>query len=373
MLKFVWKATHAGAPDTDDYAEASDGLFLRDGSGNDTELQRFGKAERGWQDAEAPMLDAVEDWKRQRGDGRAVILVHGYDHDPDDPEKAVFDDNPYNGVYRDANDGVSWIPIFGRDNAVCFAWTSKPSLTEAGRACWTNTYEYAVQDVSVLAAKALSAIIFALREKGITVDLFAHSLGTRVVSKALARLRDKAQRPDAVRRAIMLGGAEYSLDALGDMNGTGAAIYNFVARRDGVLKWGASQLGGKQRIPNTIASRVIGRDGMKRVPNWIDFQLDHGDEDNAEEFRAWFDDLGGYKLSGQPTGGRGVHWCYYMHRDNRLLYRDILDNEILSIDWMRDQAAPDGVDRFRYQELGGASPETPMTCRDRHALYGRGR
>ena len=118
-----------------------------------------------------------------------------------------------------------------------------------------------------------------------------------------------------------------------------------------------------------MAARVIGRDGMKRHDRWIDFQLDHSDEDSAEEFRAWFDNLAGYKLSGRAAAGRGRHWAYYMHRDNRSLYRDILQEETLSVDWLRENGAPDGVDRFKYDGLEGSPPETPLTCEGRKDLY----
>ena len=374
MLRFVWRATHAGAPDSAGFAIAQDHLFLRPDTGTDSKLQSFAKAKNDWQDVDGTLDHAVETWLTGRTlQGRVVVLVHGYCFDPGDHEKATFDDDPYDGVYKNADEPTSWIPIVGANNAVCFAWNSMPSFGDSGRACWPNPYEYAVQEVSVLAARALAAIVSVFQRKGVKVDLFAHSLGTRVSCKALAWLRDKAQITEAVRRVILLGGAEYSIDALSDTRGVKTEIYNFAIRRDGVLKWGGSELGGKQRVPNSVASRVIGRDGVKCLPNWIDFQLDHSDPDNAEDFRRWFDNLGGYKLSGATAPEGGLHWAYYLHKDNRTLYRDILENDQLSIEWMRGQAAPDGVDRFRYRELGGSPPKTPATCRGRHRLYDRER
>jgi hypothetical protein len=375
-LHFVWRPTHAGAPDSDEYAGASDDLFLREDNGSDSKLQSFAKSKDDWHGVESPLDHAVTTWLANRpGQGRVVFLVHGYDFDPGENDKATFDDDPYDGVYRhvSTDEPTSWIPIVGADNAVCFAWNSLPSFTDAGRACWTNPYEYAVQDVAVLASRALAAVIAAFHKKGVTVDLFAHSLGTRVSCKAMAWLRDKAQLTAALRRVILVGGAEYSIDALADTRGLDVEIYNFAIRRDGVLQWGGSQLGGKQRPPNSMLSRVIGRDGVKRLPHWIDFQLDHSDPDNAEEFRRWFDNLGGYKLSGGRFQDKGLHWAYYLHPDNRALYRDILTNEALTIDWLRRQAAPDGIDRFRYQELSGTPPKTPMTGQGRHRLYDKDR
>lgn len=375
MLRFVWKVTHAGAPDSDDYAAASDDLCLREGDTDQT-LQSFAKARSDWPGVDARVLHAVESWLSTRtSEDRVVVLVHGYDFDPGENEKATFDDDPYDGVYNATpeNELTSWIPIVGAENAVCFAWNSLPSWGDAGRACWTNPYEYAVQDVAVHAARALAAIIAAFQQKGVSVDLFAHSLGTRTSCKALAWLRDQAGVSGAVRRAILLGGAEYSIDAFADTRGAGVDVYNFAIRRDPVLKWGGSQLGGKQRPPNSIRSRVLGRDGVKRLPYWIDFQLDHSDPDNAEEFRRWFDNLGGYKLSGEVSDLGGLHWAYYLHRDNRALFRDILANDALTIEWMRRQAAPDGIDRFRYEGLSGTPPKTPMTCSGRHRLYDKDR
>jgi pimeloyl-ACP methyl ester carboxylesterase len=213
-------------------------------------------------------------------------------------------------------------------------------------------------------------LIAAVRERGVAIDVFAHSLGTRVAVKTLGRIAAQPGSSDAVRRAVLLGGAEYSIDALAATRSLSTDCYNFVIRGDWVLRKGASEMGGRNRPPNTMRSRVIGRDGMKRAPHWIDFQLDHTDDENAAVFRSWFERLGGYQVSGERIAGRGEHWAYYLHPGNRALYCAILEEEGLTVDWMRRNGAPDGVDRFQYDSLRGTPPKTPMTCRGRRRLYG---
>ena len=77
MLRFVWRATHAGAPDNDDYARATDRLLLRTDAG-EAELQAFPKRDIVPAPSAAALTKAVGDFVAARGTGRAVVLVHGY-------------------------------------------------------------------------------------------------------------------------------------------------------------------------------------------------------------------------------------------------------------------------------------------------------
>lgn len=367
MLKLIWKATHPGAPDTPKYGSAVDTLFAADKT---SVLQTYKKPPTPFPAPSAALKAEIDRWVAARGAGRVVVLVHGYSYNRRKRGGAGMTDDPFNDVYStNPAKPFSWVPIAGEENAVAFSWTSAPGWLRAGCACWTNSYEYAVYDVAIWASQALATVLAALGDAGITVDIFAHSLGTRVTIKAL-ELLSAAGRPSAVRRAVMLGGAEYSIDAWSVAPSVKTEFYSFVINGDQVLQWGASELGGRLRSARTVPSRVIGRDGMRPTDRWIDFQLDHKKPGKRKKFADWFQKHG-YALSGEKAGGRGLHWAYYMHAENRRLYADILKNDAMSLSWFKAQGVPDGVDRFRYGDLNVPVPKTPMTCKGRKNLYKR--
>ncbi len=376
MLKFVWRAEHAGAPDHDGYDQAQDRLYQRLDPYEERELQAFPKRFDGCPAPGEPVNDAVTRWLADDGDRqRVVVLVHGYNWGQRDPERAEFDGDPYATIYADpgeleraGKDPIqSWLPMAGAERTVAFAWTSDPGFFDYANACWSNPYEYAVQDLAPLAAQALAAVIRALSDAGLTVDLLAHSLGTRTAIKALDRLAREDGYKTAVRRAVMLGGAEYSVDALAVAPNVPTDFYNLVIREDPVLDWGAAELGGSQRPNNSMRSRVIGLDGMKRRANWLDLQLDHQDRASRREFERWFTKLNGYRLSGDKAAGRGLHWAYFLHEGNRELIADLFDKSNYSVKWLRDEGCPDGVERFRYDALTGTPPKPLLTCKARKA------
>ena len=376
MLKFVWRAEHAGAPDHDGYAEARDRLFQRLEPYAERELQAFPKRFTGCPAPAGAVNEAVTRWLGDDGDRqRVVVLVHGYNWGQRDPERAEFDGDPYASIYADpgelerrGEDPIgSWLPMTGADRTVAFAWTSDPGFFDYANACWSNPYEYAVQDLAPLAGQALATVIRALADAGFTVDLLAHSLGTRTAVKALDRLAGEDGYKNAVRRAVMMGGAEYSVDALALASRVGTDFTNLVIREDPVLDWGAAELGGNQRPNNSMLSRVIGLDGVKRRANWLDLQLDHQDRASRREFERWFAKLNGYRLSGQKAAGRGLHWAYFLNDGNRELIGDLFDKPNYSVKWLREQGCPDGVERFRYESLRGAPPKPLMTCAKRKA------
>jgi len=165
----------------------------------------------------------------------------------------------------------------------------------------------------------------------------------------------------------MMGGAEYSVDALALAPKVGTDFYNLVIREDAVLAWGGNQLGGSRRPNNSMLSRVIGLDGVKRRANWLDLQLDHQDRASRREFQAWFDTRGGYRPTGEKAAGRGLHWAYFLNEGNRELIADLFAQPNFSVEWMREQGCPDGVERFRYDALRGTPPKPLLTCKARKA------
>ena len=55
--------------------------------------------------------------------------------------------------------------------------------------------------------------------KGVAVRLLAHSLGTRATGQALAALAGAGAMPPPLERAVLLGGAEFSIDVAASFAG----------------------------------------------------------------------------------------------------------------------------------------------------------
>jgi hypothetical protein len=323
------------------------------------------------------MRDAVTEWVGRRGNGRCVVMVHGYAYDPSDD--ADEDDDPYQRVFgrpgETFGEGESWLPIVGEtdddggdlaDIAVGFGWTSRVDMAEYAHAGWNNPYQYAALDLTVEASLTLALLIRALSDAGLTVDVLAHSLGTRTTVQALRRLGE-TDAGGAVRRAVLMAGSEFSLDTRDAMKAVTTDVYNFVIEDDFVLNWGAEEACHPFRRVNATESRVIGAGGMAPSADWLDLQLDRRRRERRSEFDAWFEDLG-YELSPEPTRGRGQHWAHYLHDGNRALMRDILANDQMTLRWFRENGVIEGVTHPRYAILEGAVPHTPQTSDERRRI-----
>lgn len=368
MLGFRWIAQHAGAPDAPTYRTAADELHGFEGE----PLQALPKPDTALPEPSQALKDYVGAWIAKRGTGRAVVMVHGFDFDPsadDDPGNA---DDPYNGVYANpmVSGRESWLPIVGEtdeagavlaDIAVGFCWTSIGSMKQYGTACWDNLYQYPVFDLAPQASKALAAVIRTLAEAGVTVDIFAHSLGTRTATEAI-RLLAANGFPGAVRRAFLVGGAQFSVDARDAMAGAQTDVFSLAAQADPVLKWGGVKGCHPFRYVATEEARVIGRDGMQPTPRWIDLQVDRTPAQQKIGFNAWFQARYGATLSDDPDE-RGRHWAYYRQPGNRVILARMLIEDGLTPESMRAAKVIEGVARSGgYGDLTVPVPPTPMTC-----------
>jgi pimeloyl-ACP methyl ester carboxylesterase len=377
MLGFRWIASHTGAPGDSGYADEPNRLNDRD----NVEITSIGKGAHAPNEPPQDMRDAVTEWVGPRGNGRCVVMVHGYSYDPSDA--ADEEDNPYQRVFgrpgETLGEGESWLPIVGEtdddgsdreDIAVGFGWTSQADRTEYVRAGWSNSYQYAALDLTVEASLTLALLIRTLSDAGLTVDVLAHSMGTRTTMQALRRLGDMGA-GSAVRRAVLMAGSEFSLDARNAMMAVTTDVYNLVIEDDFVLNWGAEEMCHPFRWVNASESRVIGAGGMAPSTDWLDLQLDRMLFERRSEFDAWFQNLG-YELSPNPTRGRGQHWAHYLHDGNRALMRDILANDQMTLRWLRDNGVIEGVTHPRYAILDRAVPQTPQTSAERQRIIHQG-
>lgn len=181
------------------------------------------------------------------------------------------------------------------------------------------------------------------------IDLVAHSLGSRVVVRALAlAAKHHPAIVPRVGRVIFLGGAEYVVEAQlmyrrieTLAGGSGPIFYNFVSRENDVL-----DLLGENFGPRTFGNtQVIGHNGLdmgreaaRQVVNWIDLQIDSG------AVQLWMNDQRGIQVSGDRPGNMWDHWYYFTFRGNMDLYRGVLrqrDQWILAD--LREAKVPEGV------------------------------
>jgi hypothetical protein len=301
-------------------------------------------------------------------DAPLAILVHGFQFNPAtapfSPPHHPKAENPHARLYHFERHPVEvemryhstgW-PValgFAPDDGgaaglvIGFGWDSDPSLFSSLFAHGLNHYAVAYNRAEVAAWHLLALIDALIRLRpGRRIDLFCHSLGSRVVVRALAQAADLPVSDPlharvagviaAVDRVILLAGAEKVLEAqlmmrrlnhgvTRDGDRTDAthpripAFYNIVSRENDVLdklgeNFGPAAPGSKQ---------VIGHNGLEALdPAWVDIQLDD------PQVAAWFNTHpGGYTVSGDnPNGLFAVldHWIHYTWPDNMRLYRDVL-------------------------------------------------
>lgn len=296
-----------------------------------------------------------------------VVMVHGFLFDPrqavgDDPKES---DNPHGRLYHfvEGDEGEeqrhhtsSW-PLhlgFSLDDvtgsqgfAIAFGWHSQPgfasSLINHFQNFYARAYDYAGQTAWVLVhvLDRLSQVL-----PGHPIDLFCHSLGSRVVVRALQMAC--SYRPSLLPRlgrVLLLGGAEYVVEAqvmmrrLLDGNFQSLpSFYNIVSRENDVLDKLGENFG-----PRTFGnSQVIGHNGLEagqKNPNWMDLRID------GREVQEWMEPRG-FQVSGDRPGNIWDHWYYYTFRGNMRLYREILRNrEDWTLGALRGQGIPEGAPR----------------------------
>ncbi len=296
-----------------------------------------------------------------------VIMVHGFLFDPKqavspDPKET---DNPHGRVYH-FHDGderdeqrhhtTSWPRWLGFEPddatgrsglAIAFGWQSQPGFASALINYFENFYARAYDNAG-RTAWALVSVIDVLADllENRAIDLVCHSLGSRVVVRAIAlAAKHQPHLIERLGRIIILGGAEYVVEAqlmqrrVDDLNlASGPAFYNFVSRENDVLDKLAENFG-----PRTFGnSQVIGHNGLDvegRSGDWIDLQID------SAKLQNWMNGRG-FEVSGDRPGNVWDHWYYYTFRRNMRVYENILRRrEDWVIPALRDADIPDGVSK----------------------------
>ena len=245
-----------------------------------------------------------------------VIMVHGFRYDP----RASSVDNPHwrgETALGEAGSFVRWRrDLIPNRPGLGFGWYSVPAGFGAVLRAWShgryNTYRWAY-DLADDAGKALARVILAADGP---CDLLCHSLGSRVVIKAL-----QTESALPVRNVLFMNGAELSSVAYPTvLANPNVRFVNLVVDEDDVL----SKLGSVFAPKGGLYASVIGRAGLdgKILGNWIDVVLD---DPNVQIWGAKH----GWALRGDNPNSIGDHWFTYKHKGNHGLIRAALDGEVL--------------------------------------------
>jgi len=295
-------------------------------------------------------------------DQPVTVFVHGFQFDPAmvvvSPPHHHKADNPHARLYHFEqhpedvemrHHSTSW-PLglgfanedSGKDGlCIGFGWYSNPGFFSSLFSHGLNFYAKAYKEAEIAAWQLVCVLDVLTKTLNRPVDIFCHSLGSRVVIRAMAQaVQPKSDLVAAAPlshlieltdRVIVLAGAEKVLEAqlmmsrlnrwMNNSGGPGATriphFYNFTSRENDVLdklgeNFGPAAAGSKQ---------VIGHNGLEALdPNWVDVQLDDPD------IAAWFVRKG-YKISGDNTSSVFAvldHWIHYTWRENMRVYSDIL-------------------------------------------------
>ncbi|MEM9146685.1 MAG: hypothetical protein AAGC57_10835 [Pseudomonadota bacterium] len=332
-----------------------------------------------------------------------VLLVHGWDFDPAvahiSPPKHRKATNPHSRLYHFVASGdsdsdttqsqetemrhhsTSWPLGLGIEAddagasglAIAFGWDSAPSWLSSLVSHGLNPYARAY-DLAEPAAWHLVAVMEALSAllPGRPIDIFCHSLGSRVVVRAIAQAADWPMPEDdrprlertvaSIGRVLLLAGAERVMEAqlmMRRLNKTTAGLvpddtrsntvfpkipefYNLVSRENDVL----DKLGENFGPADAGPKQVIGHNGLEQIdPAWLDIQLDN------PEVADWFaKPERGFVVSGDNRGVFAVldHWIHFTWRGNMHLYRAILRDRG---DWRVADMRQSGPDPFRRANI----------------------
>ncbi|WP_147300963.1 hypothetical protein [Aestuariispira insulae] len=229
----------------------------------------------------------------------ALILVPGYNHDPDDPHHSP-SRIPDGHFYLWQTGAFSGRPV------IPFPWYSGRQFRDvlrAWRAGYWDTYKWAYGDLSVAAAKRLSRM-----PPGHPV--FAHSLGSRVVMKALEFT------PGLFCRVILCNGAVHQKEALAVMESNpGVEFLNVAVKTDHVLSLAGAWFGPALGREATVGTGIAKYPGNVR-------QVVLDDPEN----QAWYKDHYGWSLQGDDPNSVGDHSYSFQWPGNWPLFHAFLQD-----------------------------------------------
>ena len=380
MLKLFWATAPQGGVPADAAWQAAADWLTSDKSSNPP-LQSFTRGATTLPLIESALAARLDAWLAYRSQAAPLtIMLHGFDYKPG-LAVAAGNDDPFSSIYSVPGHGIpaelSIVPLVGEcddqggtleDVAIAFAWLSEGTMSNYSAACWNNDYPFAALDLAPLAAKALATVLGHMAARAVPIRILAHSLGTRLATLAIGMLKAQGVTP-SIERVILLGGAEFCVDAAATYAGCGFDVINMGSDKDTVLLGGEMACAPTRQNGSTEAF-VIGRNGLGQNSRWIDVQLD------APTVAPWF------TSGAAPTGvayqvnalaetnvhphASLNHWAYYTNAGNRRLVHDLVQHPSMTAAALQAAGVYDKFDVLMWGRFQGRPiPATPTTCAER--------
>ncbi|MEH6525905.1 MAG: hypothetical protein V7723_07505 [Sneathiella sp.] len=233
-----------------------------------------------------------------------IIMVHGYNHDPDDPRHTADRLGGTYPIWRDMLQGNDLEPLHWYSGRTGISGR----LTAIRNGFWRNTYAYAYEVLAKKAGEKLEqlAMIDASRNPQRS-SVICHSLGSRVALYAMAK------HPNCFDRILFLNAAE-TVDVATPIieKNDKTKILNVCVESDDVLA-----MMGSWFEPLPGRHDCMGQAGLKSsASNFEQVFLD----DPTEQEKYWLENE--WALSGNNPESIGDHHFSYLFRGNWPLYRD---------------------------------------------------
>lgn len=253
----------------------------------------------GWDSGE-PLAPALRRLPRQAA---VVIMIHGYRFSPwvadEDPHRHILSLDPRKDCWK----AVSWprhlhLHRPGAGLGIGLGWPARGSL----RGVAARAFDI---------GGTLAGMIHRIKDMrpDLQVHILAHSLGARVALAAVAELQ-----PGAVRRVVLLSGAEYRGLALAAMAAPGARQLQVVNVTSGENALFDALF--RLAVPAPALTDWPIAAGFRDLAGWTDLSVD------CPRTRAA---LRGAGYRTRPPATRICHWSTYLRPGLFPLYRDLMD------------------------------------------------
>ncbi len=240
---------------------------------------------------------------------KKIITCHGYNSNPDSKNPEDRPDSQQRefamALHEHQTEPFNWYSsIQGNFKCMFNAWC----------AGYPTTYHHAYQELALKAADAF-LYKYAGQDK---LNVFAHSLGSRVVLAAI----DKA--PEKFERVCFINAAERVSVALPILQrATNIKILNCCVKEDDVLDKAAGYMS-----PGRGKERILGQDGILfinpefKTENFTQIRLD------IPSFQDRYHEKYGWTLKGDNPDSYGDHHYSYKWQGNWPLYNAFFDDNL---------------------------------------------
>jgi hypothetical protein len=229
-----------------------------------------------------------------------ILMIHGYNHDPDDPDHSPS---------RPGGNFDVWSRMLPDHNCIPFPWYSGRQWVDtfAARAAgYRTSYGWAY---GALAVDAAARLVTMVDNMGLVYpNIVCHSLGTRVALLAIQSDPDRFEGSSV----LMLNGAEMVDVGMPIINDVHTCFLNIAVREDGVLEYMGENFAPGDHVGGCIGNGCPA--GARRLVNFDEIILD--DDFDKQFFLARC----GWDLEGDGPS-QGDHSYSFLREANWPLFR----------------------------------------------------